>query len=64
MCHMYATYITSYSHEFKTKFEPVSLQTQIHPNVQTNVQFKISKIRNRSNSQNTKNDQIWTKKIS
>ena len=36
------------------EFEPVSLQTQIPLNVQTKVQFKISRIRNRSNSQNTK----------
>ena len=46
--------------QYQIEFEPVSLQTQISFNVQTKVQFKIPRIRNRSNPQ--KNDQIWTKK--
>ena len=32
---------------FKTKFKLVSLRIHIHPNVQTKVKFKISRIRNR-----------------
>ena len=46
---------------FLTKFEPVSLQTQIHLNVQTKASFKILRVRNCLNSENTKNERIWTK---
>ena len=45
---------------FQIEFEPVSLQTQIPFNVQTNFHFKIPRTRNRSNPK--KNDQIWTQK--
>ena len=45
--------------QFQIKFKHVSIQIQIPFNVQTKIQLKIPRIRNRSNPR--KNYQIWTK---